>query len=138
MRATSKGRVVGLLLLIGAGGCASSDLPKSAAIPMDALTDSRDLEGASQQSGDYVGTLVLLPCSLQKGADNRMHCVAGTRRPALMIAGDSVVHPLKAAEPAVESKLTAPQLVGKKVLVNGTLFVELKVIFVNDIHLAPS
>jgi hypothetical protein len=139
MRVRIRGRlrVAGLVVaLIGVGGCASYTAPKSDVVSWDALRDSRFLEGASQQTGEFTGTLLSLPCDLKRGPNSRIQCEEGTRRPALLIPGDTTLHPLLATEASVRDKLISPALVGKRVLVDGILFPELKAILVSGIQLA--
>jgi hypothetical protein len=121
-----------LSLLLGVG-CGSS-VPKTAAVPWDALTDSQDLVGASQQTSDYVGTLVLLPCTPMRG-EKGMQCDPSGRRPGLMIPGDNVVHVLVAGDTTVRQKLESPKYQGKQVLVTGILHPTLKAIVVGNIDL---
>jgi len=104
-------------------------------VPWDALKDSQDLIGASQQTGDYTGKLVLLPCTLMRGETGKMQCDQSGHRPGLMVDGDPVVHPLIAGDAAIRQKLQSPQLQGKRVRVTGILYPDIKAIFVGDITL---
>jgi len=133
VRAAAIGNALSLAVL--AMGCGSSSGPKSAAVPWDALHDSSFLIGSSQQTGDYVGRLVSLPCTLQKSDADKMQCDASGRRPALVVTNDSVVHPLLANELSIRQKLESPQYQGKQVRVTGILYPDLKAIFVGDITL---
>jgi hypothetical protein len=136
LRGTRMLPTLGLLVLVTS--CASSELksaalPKSAIVPWDALTDSDYLQGASEQSGDYVGKLVSLPCTPVRAETGTIQCDASGRRPGLVIPGDATVHVLVSGDPAVRQKLDSPQLQGKQVLVTGIRFASLKAIVVSGV-----
>jgi hypothetical protein len=123
-------RMVMVLAVSLTSACAK--MPQTAAVPWDALTDSGDMAGASQETGTFTGTLVLLPCTLTK-RQAQLECDASGRRPGMLVSNDTTVHPLLVSNAAMRQKLEALAQSGQRVRVDGILYPSLKAIFVNDV-----
>ena len=120
------------ILLAGLAGCGTSVVQSPDAGSWDALTDSEDLQGVSQQSGEYFGTLVQLPCTL-KGGSGTPACDGSVRRFGLHVDGDANIHPLIAGDAKVRAQLEAGTFTGKHVRVLGVFYPSLDAIRVREI-----
>lgn len=122
--------------LVCSAGCGANVTAVPNPGTVDALTDSQYLEGVSQQTGEYIGTLVVLPCAVS-AAGQVPACDGGARRYGLLIDGDVKVHQLVAGGAAVRAVLDRGTYTGKHVRVLGVFYPTLDIIRVGEIE-APA
>jgi len=120
------------MLLASLAGCGANVAAAPDAGTVDALTDSEYLEGVSQQTGEYLGTLVVLPCSVKGGAAGPA-CDGSGRRFGLLIDGDTTVHRLVAGDAPARAQLDGGTFIGRRVRVRGVFYPTLDLIRVSEI-----
>ncbi|MCK6554241.1 hypothetical protein L6Q96_06595 [Candidatus Binatia bacterium] len=139
MRRCRSRRTAGLsiwFLLACLSGCGANIAAAPNPGTVDALTDSEYLTGESQPTGEYVGTLVALPCAVTT-AGRAPACDGSARRFGLLIDGDVKVHRLVAGDTPVRAVLDAGTYSGKRVRVLGVFYPTLDTIRVSEIE-APA